>query len=135
MSHFSLLNCSFSINPRTYKTLTQSVQFAMRSAMGFSCDSACKNLPAMWVMWVRFLVGKIPWRRERLPTPVFWPGEFHGLYTPWGYKESDTTEQLSLSSAMYRYHCHQSLPRTICTLFLKTIKLDSCFSLYLKNIS
>ena len=28
--------------------------------------------------WVR----KIPWRRERLPTPVFWPGEFHGLYSP-----------------------------------------------------
>ena len=25
-------------------------------------------------------VGNIPWRRERLPTPVFWPGEFHGLY-------------------------------------------------------
>ena len=23
-------------------------------------------------------VGKIPWRRERLPTAVFWPGEFHG---------------------------------------------------------
>jgi len=23
-------------------------------------------------------VEKIPWRRERLPTPVFWPGEFHG---------------------------------------------------------
>ena len=22
-------------------------------------------------------VGKIPWRREKLPTPVFWPGEFH----------------------------------------------------------
>ena len=29
-------------------------------------------------------VGKIPWRRERLPTAVFWPGEFHGLYSPWG---------------------------------------------------
>ena len=26
-------------------------------------------------------VGKIPWRREWLPTPVFWPGEFHGLYS------------------------------------------------------
>ena len=25
-------------------------------------------------------VGKIPWRRERLPTPVFWPRKFHGLY-------------------------------------------------------
>ena len=29
-------------------------------------------------------VGKIPWRRERLPTSVFWPGIFHGLYSPWG---------------------------------------------------
>ena len=29
------------------------------------------------------ILGKIPWRRERLPTPVFWPGEFHGLYSPW----------------------------------------------------
>ena len=39
----------------------------------------------------------MPWRRERLPTPVFWPGEFHGLYSLWGHKESDTTEWLSLS--------------------------------------
>ena len=42
-------------------------------------------------------VGKIPWRRERLPTAVFWPGEFHELYSPWGHKELDMTEQLSLS--------------------------------------
>ena len=35
--------------------------------------------------------GKIPWRRERLPAPVFWPGELHRLYSLWGYKESDTT--------------------------------------------
>ena len=41
-------------------------------------------------------VGKIPWRRERLPTPVFWSKEFCGLYSPWGHKESDTTEQLLL---------------------------------------
>ena len=42
-------------------------------------------------------VGMIPWRRERLPTPVFLPGEFHGqrnlvAYSPWGCKESDITE-------------------------------------------
>ena len=43
-------------------------------------------------------VEKIPWRRERLPTPVFWPGEFHGLYRPWGRKESDTIERLSQST-------------------------------------
>ena len=41
-------------------------------------------------------VGKIPWRRERLPTLVFWLGEFHGLYSPWGHKESYTAERLSL---------------------------------------
>ena len=42
-------------------------------------------------------VGKIPWRREWLPTPIFWPGEFNGLYGPWGLKESDMTERLSLN--------------------------------------
>ena len=35
-----------------------------------------KNLPAMLETWIRSLVGKIPWRRERLPLPVFWPEEF-----------------------------------------------------------
>ena len=35
-----------------------------------------------------------------LPTPVFWPREFHGLFNPWGHKELDTTERFSLSS-----HC------------------------------
>ena len=34
-----------------------------------------KNPPAMRETWV----GKIPRQREQLPTPVFWPGEFHGL--------------------------------------------------------
>ena len=38
----------------------------------------------------------MPWRRERLPTPVLWPGELYGLYSPWGHKESDTPEQHSL---------------------------------------
>ena len=39
-------------------------------------------------------LGRFPWRRERLPTPVFWPGEFHGLYSPQGPKELDMTERL-----------------------------------------
>ena len=29
--------------------------------------------------------GKIPWRREWLPTPVFWPGELHGQRSLVGY--------------------------------------------------
>ena len=43
-----------------------------------------------------------PWRRKCQPTPVFLPGESHGWrslvdYSPWGHKESDMTERLSLS--------------------------------------
>ena len=66
--------------------------------LGFSCgsagtESACNagdlgSIPG----W-----GRFPWSRERLPTPVLWPGEFHGLYGPWGHEESDTTERFSLS--------------------------------------
>ena len=42
-------------------------------------------------------VGKIPWRRAWQPTPVFLSGKSHGQrclagYSPWGRKESDTTE-------------------------------------------
>ena len=55
-----------------------------------------KNSPAMQKAWVQSQVGKIPWRRERLPTPIVWPGEFHGLYSSWCCKELDMTEQLSL---------------------------------------
>ena len=47
--------------------------------------------------WVRTLGWEDPLEEERLPTPVFWPGEFHGLYSPWGCKELDMTERLSLS--------------------------------------
>ena len=54
--------------------------------------------------WVR----KISWRRAWLPNPVFLPGGFYGQrnlagYSPWGHKESDTTEQLTLwlSSSLY----------------------------------
>ena len=51
----------------------------------------------MKAMMVDPWVGKIPWRRKWQPTPVFLPGESHGQrslvgYSPWGYKESDTTE-------------------------------------------
>ena len=60
-----------------------------------------KNLPAMQEAQVRYLDRKIPWRRAWQPTPVLLPGEFYAPrsltgYSPWGYKESDMTEQLTL---------------------------------------
>jgi len=49
--------------------------------------------------WVWFLGWEDPWRREWLPIPVYFPGELYGErslagYSPWGQKESDTTERL-----------------------------------------
>ena len=41
-------------------------------------------------------LGRSPEEGNSVPTPVFWPGEFCGLYSPQGHKESDTTERLSL---------------------------------------
>ena len=64
----------------------------------------CASLVAQHVKNVgdRFdpCVGKIPRRRQLLPPPVFWPGKFHGPYSPWGCKESVTTEWLSLSNVL-----------------------------------
>ena len=45
-------------------------------------------------------VGKIPWKGEWLPSPVFLPAEFNGQRSLagsnlWGCKESNTTEQLT----------------------------------------
>jgi len=54
----------------------------------------------MWETWVWSLGWKDPLEREWSPTPVFWPGEYHGQrnlvgYSPWGRKESDPIEWLS----------------------------------------
>ena len=65
----------------------------------FPCGSVVKNPPAMQT-WFWYLGWEYPsWRRERLPTPEFWPGEFHRPYSLWGHKELDMTEQLSLLKA------------------------------------
>ena len=46
--------------------------------------------------------GRSPGLREWQPTPVFWPGKFHGQrsladYSPWGHKELDMTATNTLS--------------------------------------
>ena len=52
----------------------------------------------------------LPWKSEWQPTLVFLPGESHGQgslvgYSPWGRKESNMTEQLTLTLL----HCRQIL--------------------------
>ena len=62
-------------------------------------------------LWFNPWVRKLPWRREWLSTPVFLPGEFHGQrslagYSPWGHKESDTTELLTITLGGPQWRLH-----------------------------
>ena len=55
-----------------------------------------KNWPTMRETWVRSLGGEDPPVGNGNPL-IFLPGKFHGqrslvAYSPWGRKESDTTE-------------------------------------------
>ena len=47
-------------------------------------------------------VGKISWRRQRLPTPVFWPGEFQGLYSPWARRVGHSWATFTFTSRSFK---------------------------------
>ena len=58
---------------------------------GLPDGSDRKNLLAIQETWFNTWVGKIPWRREWQPTPIFLPGECYGQrslagYSPWGHR-------------------------------------------------
>ena len=61
---------------------------------GLDDKESAYNLPG-FSPWV----GKISWKKKYPPLPVFLPGKFHGQrslvgYSPWGWTELDTTEQI-----------------------------------------
>ena len=90
--------------------------------LGFPCGSAGKE-SACNAGDLGLIPGleRFPWRRERLPTPVFWPGEVLGLYSPWGQKESDITERLSLSLSPYSWLPNRYVLAQVCTVNLASI--------------
>ena len=89
--------------------------------------SSILGLP-WWLSWWRIRlqrgrpgfdpwVGKTPWRRERLHTPVFWPGEF-GLYSPRGCNWATFT---SLHKAIISVTGHESTVHVYIFLFLPPV--------------
>ena len=81
---------------------------------------------SLWLSWWRIhlqcrrpgfypWVGKIPWRRESLPIPVFWPREFHGLYS---HGVSKSQKWLS------NFHFHLKLSQHCCCFFSTTLLID-----------
>ena len=71
--------------------LVESLSSAMLPGGGTSLVAQLvKNPPAMQETWVQSLSWEDP--LEKRKATHSWPGESHGLYSPWARKESDTTE-------------------------------------------
>ena len=51
----------------------------VETRLGFPCGSAGKESTCNVGHLGRSLVWEDPLEKEQLPTPVFWPGELHGL--------------------------------------------------------
>ena len=65
----------------------------------FLVGQTVKCLPTMWETQVRFLGQEYPLEKDIATHSSFLPGKSHGqrsmvVYSPWGSKESDTTERL-----------------------------------------
>ena len=101
-------------------------------SMGFSRQEYCNGLPfpspgdlpnPEIKPWVSYIAGRFftNWATREACTifppvlvlnsssttfmlihSIYWPGEFHGLYSPWGLKESDMTERLSLTHSPFQ---------------------------------
>ena len=77
--------------------LCSSGSFLIRVWLWFDYEMIAKSMQSqrqdglpLWLSWSGIWlqrrrpgyvprIGKMPWGRDWLPTPVFWPGEFHGL--------------------------------------------------------
>ena len=69
--------------PRLGRSPGEGIGYSLQYSWASLVAQLVKDPLTMWETGFHPWVGKIPWRRERLPTPVFWPGEFHGLYSWW----------------------------------------------------
>ena len=69
--------------PGSGRSTREGIGYPLQYSWGFLVVHLVKNPLQCRRPWFDSWVGNISWRRERLPTPVFWPREFHGLYSPW----------------------------------------------------
>ena len=82
--------------PGSGRSTGEGIGYPLQYSWASPVAQLVNNLPEMRETWVWSLGWKDPLEKGKLHTPVFMPGEFHGLVSPWGCEELDTTEQLSL---------------------------------------
>ena len=64
--------------PELGRSAEEGIGYPLQYSWASLVAQLVKNLPAMWETWARSLGWEDPLEKEKA-TPVFWPGEFHGL--------------------------------------------------------
>ena len=122
-THYNVVTQLVKNLPAMQETLVWFLGWEDPLGKGYATYSSVLGLP-LWLSWRRIhqqcrrpgfdpSVGKIPWRRERLPTLVFWPGEFPGLYSPCSLKELDTTSDFPFNSLQPFKVCNSVALKTV----------------------
>ena len=95
-----------SLIPRSGRFAGEGKGCPLQHSWAFLVAQLVKNPPAMGTPGFGPWVGKTPWRRERLPTPVFRPGEYHGLCRPWsiGLQSGSRLSDFHLHLLTYNSH-------------------------------
>ena len=73
-------------------------------------------------------LGRSPGEGKEIPTQVFWPGEFHGLYSPWGHKKHDSltiTCHVPNCSFFFSYNTHRCANTTLCKYTFQNFHFDN----------
>ena len=83
--------------PGLERTAEVGIGYPLQYSWASLVDQLVKNQLLQCGTWVASLGLEDPLEKGKATHSSILPGKFHGLYSPWGSKEPDTTEQLSLS--------------------------------------
>ena len=83
--------------PGSGRSPVEGIGYPLQYSWASLVSQLIKNPPAMHEIWVQSLGWEDPLEKRKATHSVFWPGEFHTLYSPWGHKELDMTKRLSIS--------------------------------------
>ena len=84
-------------NPGSGRMAGEGIGYPFRYSWASLVAQLVKDLPATWETWVWSMIGEDPLEKGKVTHSSILAWKFHGLYSPWSCKESDMTEQLSLS--------------------------------------
>ena len=99
-----------SLIPGSETSAREEIGYLLQYSWASLMAQLVKNLPAMLETWVWSLGWEDPLEKGKATHSSILARRFHGLYSPWCRKESDLTEQLSLSLSLFLYStCQQTI--------------------------